>query len=155
MGYRTIVLIRCAVASGSANKKLSFPEVGERPKPFPKYSGLPSADTFDSRYKIFLVGRGVGNRGHEAGLHRLLPNNPPKGAQPRRMLDQFDAGDALMVTRLDRLARSTRDLLNTSRRSPARKPISVRSATHGPTLPHTHGRRCSPCLAASPSSSAS
>jgi hypothetical protein len=28
-------------------------------------------------------------------------------------LDQLDAGDVLLVTRLDRLARSTRDLLNT------------------------------------------
>jgi DNA invertase Pin-like site-specific DNA recombinase len=34
-------------------------------------------------------------------------------AQLRRTLDQLDAGDVLMVTRLDRLARSTRDLLNT------------------------------------------
>ena len=34
-------------------------------------------------------------------------------AQLRRVLDQLDAGDVLMVTRLDRLARSTRDLLNT------------------------------------------
>jgi DNA invertase Pin-like site-specific DNA recombinase len=34
-------------------------------------------------------------------------------AQLRRILDQLDAGDVLMVTRLDRLARSTRDLLNT------------------------------------------
>src|SRR5271170_1786641 len=33
--------------------------------------------------------------------------------QLRRMLDQLDTGDVLMVTRLDRLARSTRDLLNT------------------------------------------
>jgi DNA invertase Pin-like site-specific DNA recombinase len=33
--------------------------------------------------------------------------------QLRRVLDQLDAGDVLMVTRLDRLARSTRDLLNT------------------------------------------
>jgi len=32
-------------------------------------------------------------------------------AQLRRVLDQLDAGDVLMVTRLDRLARSTRDLL--------------------------------------------
>jgi Resolvase, N terminal domain len=30
-----------------------------------------------------------------------------------KALDQLDAGDVLMVTRLDRLARSTRDLLNT------------------------------------------
>jgi DNA invertase Pin-like site-specific DNA recombinase len=34
-------------------------------------------------------------------------------AQLRRVIDQLDAGDVLMVTRLDRLARSTRDLLNT------------------------------------------
>jgi DNA invertase Pin-like site-specific DNA recombinase len=33
-------------------------------------------------------------------------------AQLRRVLDQLDAGDVLMVRRLDRLARSTRDLLN-------------------------------------------
>ena len=42
-------------------------------------------------------------------------------AQLRKALDQLDAGDVLMVTRLDRLARSTRDLLNTSRRSPTSK----------------------------------
>jgi DNA invertase Pin-like site-specific DNA recombinase len=34
-------------------------------------------------------------------------------AQLRRLLDQLAAGDVLMVTRLDRLARSIRDLLNT------------------------------------------
>jgi len=33
--------------------------------------------------------------------------------QLRRALDQLDAGDLLMVTRLDRLARSTSGLLNT------------------------------------------
>jgi flagellar biosynthesis GTPase FlhF len=33
--------------------------------------------------------------------------------QLRKALDQIDTGDVLMVTRLDRLARSTRDLLNT------------------------------------------
>lgn len=33
-------------------------------------------------------------------------------AQLHRLLDQLDAGDVLTVTRLDRLARSTRDLLN-------------------------------------------
>jgi DNA invertase Pin-like site-specific DNA recombinase len=30
----------------------------------------------------------------------------------RRVLDQLDKGDVLTVTRLDQLARSTRDLLN-------------------------------------------
>jgi DNA invertase Pin-like site-specific DNA recombinase len=34
-------------------------------------------------------------------------------AQLRRVIGQLDTGDLLMVTRLDRLARSTRDLLNT------------------------------------------
>ena len=34
-------------------------------------------------------------------------------AQLRRLLDQLDAGDVVTVTRLDRLARSTCDLLNT------------------------------------------
>jgi len=34
-------------------------------------------------------------------------------AQLRRLLDQLEAGDVLTVTRLDQLARSTRDLLNT------------------------------------------
>jgi DNA invertase Pin-like site-specific DNA recombinase len=34
-------------------------------------------------------------------------------AQLRRVIDQLDTGDVLLVTRLDRLARSTRDLLNT------------------------------------------
>lgn len=33
--------------------------------------------------------------------------------QLRRVLGQLAAGDVLMVTKLDRLARSTRDLLNT------------------------------------------
>ncbi len=34
-------------------------------------------------------------------------------AQLRRLLNQVEAGDVVTVTRLDRLARSTRDLLNT------------------------------------------
>jgi len=34
-------------------------------------------------------------------------------AQLRRVIQVLEAGDVLMVTRLDRLARSTRDLLNT------------------------------------------
>ena len=34
-------------------------------------------------------------------------------SQLRKALTQIDAGDVLIVTRLDRLARSTRDLLNT------------------------------------------
>jgi len=56
-------------------------------------------------------------------------------AQLRRVLARLDAGDVLMVSRVDRLARSTRDLFNTLARSPARAPVSDRSATRGPTLP--------------------
>jgi Resolvase, N terminal domain len=41
-----------------------------------------------------------------------LPAARRPTARLRRLLDQLDAGDVLMVTRLDRLARSTRDLLN-------------------------------------------
>ncbi|MGB9646662.1 MAG: recombinase family protein, partial [Stellaceae bacterium] len=42
-------------------------------------------------------------------------------AQLRRLLDQLEAGDVLMATRLDRLARSTRDLLNVLATITARK----------------------------------
>jgi DNA invertase Pin-like site-specific DNA recombinase len=34
-------------------------------------------------------------------------------AQPRKLLEQIEIGDVLMVRRLDPLARSTRDLLDT------------------------------------------
>src|ERR1700691_4906189 len=46
----------------------------------------------------------------KCGARRRAARRPI--AQLRRVLDQLDAGDVLMVTRLDRLARSTRDLLN-------------------------------------------
>jgi DNA invertase Pin-like site-specific DNA recombinase len=45
--------------------------------------------------------------------HRAQRGVKTERTQLRRILDQLDAGDVLMVTRLDRLARSTRDLLNT------------------------------------------
>jgi DNA invertase Pin-like site-specific DNA recombinase len=53
-------------------------------------------------------------------------------AQLRKAITALEAGDVLMVTRLDRLARSTRDLLNTP-------PGSARLATHGPTPPRRTG----------------
>jgi DNA invertase Pin-like site-specific DNA recombinase len=56
-------------------------------------------------------------------------------AQLRRILDQLDAGDVLLVTRLDRLARSTRDLLNTLSAIADRKAGFDRSAKHGLTPP--------------------
>src|ERR1700737_722759 len=61
-------------------------------------------------------------------------------AQLRRLLDQLEAGDVVTVTRLDRLARSTRDLLDTLARI-TRKKAGVRSL--GDTWADTttsHGR---------------
>jgi DNA invertase Pin-like site-specific DNA recombinase len=59
-------------------------------------------------------------------------------AQLRRLLDVLDAGDVLTATRLDPLARSTRDLLNMLAAITRSSLVSTRSATHGPTRPwHT------------------
>jgi DNA invertase Pin-like site-specific DNA recombinase len=55
--------------------------------------------------------------------------------QLRWLLSEVAAGDVVMVTRLDRLARSTRDLLNTLAAIGEKKLASDRSATHGPTPP--------------------
>jgi DNA invertase Pin-like site-specific DNA recombinase len=54
-------------------------------------------------------------RKHGAGMvfREVASGAKTDRAQLRRLLAQLDAGDVLMVTRLDRLARSTRDLLNT------------------------------------------
>ena len=46
-------------------------------------------------------------------FHETASGVQTNRAQLRKALDQLDAGDVLMVARLDRLARSTRDLLNT------------------------------------------
>jgi DNA invertase Pin-like site-specific DNA recombinase len=52
-----------------------------------------------------------------AGARQVLREVASGAKSDRRQLskalEQLDAGDVLMVTRLDRLARSTRDLLNT------------------------------------------
>src|SRR5487761_31469 len=54
-------------------------------------------------------------RKHGAGVvfREVASGAKTDRAQLRRLLGQISAGDVLMVTRLDRLARSTRDLLNT------------------------------------------
>ena len=52
-----------------------------------------------------------------AGAEKVFPETASDAqtnrAHLRRSLDRLAKGDVLMVTRLDRLARSTRDLLNT------------------------------------------
>jgi len=54
-------------------------------------------------------------RKHGAGkvFREVASGAKTNRAQLHRVIDQLDAGDVLLVTRLDRLARSTRDLLNT------------------------------------------
>jgi DNA invertase Pin-like site-specific DNA recombinase len=53
----------------------------------------------------------------EAGAEKIVRETASGGKTDRpglaRALKQLDKGDVLMVTRLDRLARSTRDLFNT------------------------------------------
>jgi predicted site-specific integrase-resolvase len=55
--------------------------------------------------------------------------------QLARLVSELAAGDVVMVTRLDRLARSTRDLLNTLATITEKKSGSAHSATHRPTPP--------------------
>ena len=54
-------------------------------------------------------------RKHGAGqvFREVAQGDKTDRAQLRRVIDRLDPGDVLMVARLDRLARSTRDLLNT------------------------------------------
>ena len=64
-------------------------------------------------------------------------------AQLRRLLDQLAPGDVLTVTRLDRLARSTRDLLNTLAAITAKKALAyVQLRRH-----HRASRAASPKMA--------
>jgi len=68
-------------------------------------------------------------RKHGAGkvFREVAQGDKTDRAQLRRVIDRLAPDDALMVMRLDRLARSTRDLLNTL------AAIADRSPTHGPT----------------------
>jgi DNA invertase Pin-like site-specific DNA recombinase len=56
------------------------------------------------------------------------------------LLDQLDAGDVVMVTRLDRLARSTRDLLNTHATIAGKKAAFRSLADTRADTPPPHGR---------------
>jgi len=46
-------------------------------------------------------------------FREVASGTQPDRAQLRKVVGRLEAGDLLVVTRLDRLARSTRDLLNT------------------------------------------
>jgi len=78
----------------------------------------------------------------EAGAERVFARRRAgqiRPAQFRRALDQLDKGDVLIATRLDRLARSTRDLLNTVAAIPAKKAGFKSLPIHGSTTT-AHGR---------------
>ena len=83
--------------------------------------------------RVSIDGQSVGAqvaalRKHGAGkvFREVASGGKTNRAQLRRVIEQLDAGDVLMVTRLDWLARSTRDLLNILAPSPTGKPASAR-----------------------------
>src|SRR5271167_2150147 len=67
----------------------------------------------DRRPKHQGAGRGFEEARGGQGFREVASGAKTDRTQLRRVIDQLDAGDVLLVTRLDRLARSTRDLLNT------------------------------------------
>jgi DNA invertase Pin-like site-specific DNA recombinase len=79
---------------------------------------------------------------HAAGAEKVFQEKARGGqtdrAQLRRAIGQLTAGDVLMVTRLDRLARSTRDLLNTLSQITDKRAgfRSLRDAWADTTTPH-------------------
>jgi DNA invertase Pin-like site-specific DNA recombinase len=75
--------------------------------------------------------------------------------QLARLLASLSPGDVVLVTRLDRLARSTRDLLNVLGAIADKGAMFRRWATPGPTPPRRMGGSCSRCWVGWPSSSAS
>jgi hypothetical protein len=90
--------------------RLDFPECA------PPYLGIAFAD--DLLNKTFGCSSRRGIQQLKAAGARQVFREVASGAKTDRaqllgVLARLDAGDVLMVTRLDRLARSTRDLLNT------------------------------------------
>jgi DNA invertase Pin-like site-specific DNA recombinase len=76
---------------------------------------------------------------HEAGAAKVFKEKISGAvnhrAQLHRLVKTIDIGDAVMVTRLDRLARSTRDLLNILDRSRQQARRLGHSGTLGQTRP--------------------
>src|SRR5260370_40661702 len=74
---------------------------------------------------------------HEAGATKVFKEKISGAANHRAQLDRLlktiDAGDLVIVTRLDRLARSTRDLLNILDKIAKQARHSNHSATLRPT----------------------
>jgi hypothetical protein len=105
------------------------------------------------RYVTFQMAEvAVSRRMHGAGklFREVASAAKTDRAQLRRVIDQLDAGDVLLVTRLDRLARSTRDLLNTLAAIGLHPVASLdrdqRRSAHPTTqsYPQPVSRRCNP-----------
>jgi Resolvase, N terminal domain len=75
--------------------------------------------------------------------------------QLRKAINTLGKGDTLIGSRLDRLARSMRDLLNMLHEVGSMAPRSKACTTHGPIPLRPMASSCSRFSAASPSSSAS
>jgi hypothetical protein len=94
-----------------------------------------------------------------AGYARECSAKPPAALEPTGRsfagcLAEIGPGDVVIVTRLDRLARSTRDLLNTLAAITGKKAGFRSLADAWPTPPRRTAVCCSPFSAASLSSSA-
>jgi len=72
-----------------------------------------ACEDIDRRPKCRRSGRGFEERRAGKVFREVESGAKTNRAQLRRVIDQLQPGDVLMVTRLDRRARSTRDLLNT------------------------------------------
>ena len=90
----------------------------------------------------FRFGARVSERPFRRRVRRYLGESHISAAPP--MLDQLDAGDVLLVMRLDRPARSTATFSIPLRRSPAREPGSV-SLARRRVGRHLDAQRCSLC----------
>jgi len=82
----------------------------------------------------------------EAGCQRIYAEKVSGATRARpqleRMLDQLRAGDVVVVSRLDRLARSTRDLLEIAERLKESGAACARSPSPGRTRPRRRGEWC-------------
>jgi DNA invertase Pin-like site-specific DNA recombinase len=86
--------------------------------------------------------RALTKAGCKKVLREVASGAKTNRAQLRRLLDQLEAGDVLMVTRLDRLARSTRDLLNTLATITGKKAGFRSLGDTWATPPHHTGGSC-------------
>ena len=95
---------------------------------------------------------------HEAGCEKLFGEKTPGARKKRpaleRLLAELRADDVVVVTRLDRLARSTSELLRIEETLEEKTQDFNPLQNLGPIPRRRLGARCSPCSQASLSSNA-